>query len=185
MDLFAIFGLGNFPVEYHKNRHNAGFKVLDELQADFDFEDFKHVGKFQCDISGGMFEDRKVLLGKPQTYMNKSGYAVSEIVHFYKIPLSNVLVAFDDIDLPLGEVRFRADGGGGTHNGMKSVIESFGSEQFARVRIGIENRDEIRKAEQDLSSYVLSNFEPGEEALRDTSIYEAVALIKDWLEERK
>lgn len=184
MDLFAIFGLGNFPIEYRKNRHNVGFMVLDELQTDFDFEDFKHVGKFQCDISGGVFENRKVLLGKPQTYMNKSGYAVWEIVNFYKIPLSNVLVVFDDIDLPLGEARYRADGGAGTHNGMKSVIDSLGSEQFARVRIGIENRDEVRKAEQDLSSYVLSNFEPGEEALRDIAIAEALTLIKDWFGEK-
>lgn len=181
MDLFVIVGLGNFPLEYLGNRHNAGFMALDALREDFDFEDFKHVGKFQCDITGGMFENRKILLAKPQTFMNKSGYAVSEIVRFYKVPVQHLVVVSDDIDLPLGEVRYRADGGSGTHNGMKSVIESLGSEEFARVRIGIENRDEARKIAQDLSSYVLSNFEPGEEPLCDASIAEAVTLIKDWL----
>jgi peptidyl-tRNA hydrolase, PTH1 family len=183
MKPFVIAGLGNFPLEYHKHRHNVGFVLLDKLQEVLGFDDFKLQAKFQADVSAGMFDEKKVLLMKPQTYMNRSGYAIAEAVNFFKVPLEQLIVVYDDVDLPLGEVRHRTEGSAGTHNGMKSILDSLGEGGFQRVRIGIENRTEEMKKKMNLSDYVLGRFEPGEESLRDDAINEAVLMIKELIEE--
>ncbi|MDO4493416.1 MAG: aminoacyl-tRNA hydrolase [Clostridia bacterium] len=133
--MFIIVGLGNPGVLYEKSRHNAGFQAIDVLS--------KRLGvtKFKLDMEGLIGEGRvgteKVLLVKPQTYMNLSGNCVQKIAHFYKVEPKNVVVLYDDIDLPVGSLRIRANGSAGTHNGMRSVVACLNSQGFPRVRIGV------------------------------------------------
>ena len=126
-----IVGLGNPGREYAGNRHNVGFMTADRWAAAhaLTFNKIQH----HAVIAKG----RSVIVAKPQTYMNESGRAVGALVRFYKIPVEQLLVIFDDLDLPFGAIRLRADGGAGGHNGMRSIIQQLGGNQFARLRIGI------------------------------------------------
>ncbi|MFH1218725.1 MAG: aminoacyl-tRNA hydrolase [Candidatus Peregrinibacteria bacterium] len=144
-----IVGLGNIGPKYSKTRHNIGFMVLDELS-----KNFEENTKLKSLIS----KKDDTLLVKPTTLMNRSGEAVQKVLHYYKETPENLTVIYDDIDLPLGEIRIREKGSAGTHNGMKSVIEHLGTENFKRIRIGIESRGKLAPEQQDLASYVLSDF---------------------------
>ncbi len=153
-----IVGLGNPGKEYEKTRHNAGFLCLDLLQKTLGFPPFQLQKKFTAFMSEGDFGGEKLILVKPQTFMNRSGEAVTKLVQFYHTVPENLWLAYDDIDLPLGEIRIRTEGSAGSHNGMKSVITSLGFKNFPRVRIGIESRGASAAKEQDLSSFVLHAF---------------------------
>lgn len=133
--MYLIVGLGNPEEEYSKTRHNMGFNTINKLAEDYDIKVNKN--KFDALCGEGIIEKEKVMLVKPQTYMNLSGKSIIQIVNFYKINMDNVIVIYDDIDVEKSEIKIRKKGGAGSHNGMKSVIEELKSEDFIRVRVGI------------------------------------------------
>lgn len=132
--MYLIVGLGNPEPEYSNTRHNMGFDVINKLSEDYDI-DVNKTG-FKSLYGQGKIENEKVILCKPQTFMNLSGEALIEIIKFYKIKQNELIVIYDDIDIEPGEVRIKAKGSAGTHNGMKSVIKLLGTEEFMRIRIG-------------------------------------------------
>lgn len=174
-----IVGLGNIGEKYAKNRHNCGFMVIDEFAKQLEKEGLEIKGensgsKLKALISKPTPE---LLLAKPTTLMNRSGEAVIKILNFYKETPENLIVIYDDIDLPLGTIRIRDKGSAGTHNGMKSIIEQLGTEQFQRIRIGIESRGELTPKQQDISSFVLSDFTSKELQIIKKSFKEAVNIL--------
>jgi PTH1 family peptidyl-tRNA hydrolase len=135
MDAFLIVGLGNPGREYRETRHNLGFMLLDRLAVRLDLRFTRLQSKAL--VAAGRYQERRVILAKPQTYMNLSGGSVQGLIRFYKLPLPNLLVVHDHLDLPLGTIRLRPDGGAGGQRGMESILERLGSDDFARLRIGI------------------------------------------------
>jgi peptidyl-tRNA hydrolase, PTH1 family len=157
-DFTLIVGLGNPGREYAGHRHNVGFQIADRAAAAQQLA-FRKV-QFQALIATGRLRDRRIVIAKPQTYMNDSGRAVSALLNFYKIPRDRLLVIFDDLDLPFGTIRLRADGGAGGHNGMRSIIAQLGNTDYARLRVGV-GRPPGR---MDPAAFVLQDFNR-EEAL--------------------
>lgn len=137
--MYIIAGLGNPGSKYENTRHNMGFKAIDAMASEFGID--VNRAKFKGLIGEGRIGSEKVILLKPQTYMNLSGQSVREIMNFYKIPEEDLIVIYDDFDLPIGSIRVRKSGGPGTHNGMKSVVQELGSRKFPRVRVGIGSSD--------------------------------------------
>lgn len=177
-----ILGLGNPDKEYEKTRHNIGFMIVDKLCHNLNGEDFQNKREFKADISQAVLKGEKIILAKPRTYMNNSGEAAAKIVQFYKILLENICVVYDDLDLPLGQIRLRQKGGAGTHNGMKSLIQHLGNGDFPRLRFGIESRGVTAPKNQETSSFVLSPFTQEEISLVDTQIQKTVEALKMYLE---
>ena len=132
--MYLIVGLGNPEPEYSRTRHNMGFDVINKISQKYNIEVEKK--GFKSLYGTGIIENEKVILCKPQTFMNLSGDAVTEIINFYKIPLENLIIIYDDIDIEPGIAKIRKKGGPGTHNGMKSVVQRLGSQEFARIRVG-------------------------------------------------
>jgi len=149
---FLIVGLGNPGREYKDNRHNVGFMLVDRLMVRFD----ARMSRLQAKalVASLTYEGKKLILAKPQTYMNLSGQSIQGLARFYKIPLENMIVAHDDLDLPFGTIRIRPGGGPGGQKGVASTIERLGSKDFPRLRIGI-GRPPGR---MDPAGYVLQNF---------------------------
>lgn len=149
---FLIVGLGNPGREYKDNRHNVGFMLIDRLSVLLD----ARMNRLQSKslVASAAYQGRKIVLAKPQTYMNLSGQAVQGLVRFYKLPLENVIVAHDDLDLPFGFIRLRPGGGAGGQKGVASIIERLGSPDFRRLRMGI-GRPPGR---MDPADYVLQDF---------------------------
>lgn len=133
--MYVIVGLGNPESDYSNTRHNMGFNTINKIAEQYNIEVNKN--KFKGLYGTGMIENEKVILLKPQTFMNLSGQSIKEIIDFYKIDLSKLIVIYDDIDIEPGIIKIRKVGGPGTHNGMKSVINEINSKDFTRVRIGI------------------------------------------------
>ena len=133
--MFLIVGLGNPENDYANTRHNMGFNVINKLSDMYDIDVNK--SKFKGLFGNGVVNGEKIILLKPQTFMNLSGESVKEVMNFYKIPSDQLIVIYDDIDLDPGIIRVRKNGGPGTHNGMKSVVHFVGNQNFARVRVGI------------------------------------------------
>ena len=160
--MFLIVGLGNPEPEYCFTRHNLGFDVLNKISEKYSVKINK--SGFKSIYGTGTIENEKVILCKPQTYMNLSGEAIIKFIRFYKINLSKVIIIYDDIDLNVGDVKIRKKGGAGTHNGMKSVIENLGTTEFPHVRIGTGKPIE----KQNLIEYVISKLPKEEyESLKD------------------
>ena len=153
-----IVGLGNPGREYASNRHNVGFQIADRYAAAHGLTFSKIQSK--AIIASGRVDAVRVILAKPQTFMNDSGRAVGALANFYKVPQLRLLVIFDDLDLPYGSVRLRSEGGAGGHNGMRSIIQHLGSNQFPRLRIGI-GRPPGR---MDPAAFVLQDFDREEQA---------------------
>lgn len=133
--MYIIIGLGNPEPEYSKTRHNMGFDVINMLAQHNNIE--LNRTKFNSIYGTGMIGNEKVILIKPQTYMNNSGEAAIQFINFYKEKLTNVIVIYDDMDTEAGKIRIRAKGGTGSHNGMKSMVKELHSEEFPRIRVGI------------------------------------------------
>lgn len=133
--MYIIIGLGNPEPEYSNTRHNMGFDVINKLAKKNDIS--LNRTKFNAIYGTGIINGEKVVLIKPQTYMNNSGEAVKEFINFYKEPLENIIVIYDDMDTDIGSIRVRAKGGPGSHNGMKSIISNLNSKDFSRIRVGI------------------------------------------------
>ncbi|MEY2846408.1 MAG: hypothetical protein RL076_1954 [Chloroflexota bacterium] len=157
MSTWLLVGLGNPGAQYVNTRHNIGFEVLDAFAA-------KHAlqsagTRAQAKLSSGTIAGHKVICAWPQTYMNRSGIAVSGLVNWYKVPLNQVVIVYDDLDLPFASLRLREKGSAGTHNGMRSIVQLLGSSEFARLRVGIGKVP----AGWDAYGYVLGKF-AGDEA---------------------
>lgn len=133
--MYLIVGLGNPEEEYGNTRHNMGFDTINKIANKYNIEINKK--NFKGLYGTGIIEGQKVILLKPQTYMNLSGESIKEAIDFYKIPEENLIIIYDDIDITPGIIKIRKKGGPGTHNGMKSVIQNIQTEKFPRVRIGI------------------------------------------------
>lgn len=133
--MYLIVGLGNPEPEYSRTRHNMGFDVMNQLAKKYEIELSRT--NFNAIFGSGIIEGEKVILIKPQTFMNSSGEAVQKYAHFYKIPAENIMVIYDDMDTEIGEIRVRQKGGAGSHNGMKSMISELKTENFPRIRVGI------------------------------------------------
>src|SRR5438067_1919000 len=134
-DRYLIVGLGNPGREYKKNRHNVGFQILDHFAARHRLEFTRQ--QSNAFIASGTAGGASVILAKPQTMMNRSGSSVAPLQKFYKIPLENLIVIFDDLDLPIGTIRVKPEGGAGGQNGMKDIIARLGTKEFPRMRVGI------------------------------------------------
>ena len=147
--MYLIVGLGNPEEEYGKTRHNMGFDTINKIAEKYDIKLNK--SKFQGIYENTILENKKVILLKPQTYMNLSGISVKEVMDFYKIDKENILIIYDDMDIEPGNIKIRKKGGAGGHNGIKSIIENIGTEEFARIRIGIGRPT----PEQDKINYVI------------------------------
>lgn len=155
--MYVVVGLGNPGKKYARTRHNAGFDAVELLASRFDIR----LTKLKCKalVGEGMIGSERVAIAQPQTYMNLSGESVSQLVGWYKIDLSHLIVVYDDCDLPAGKLRVREKGSAGTHNGMKSILYQLGSEEFPRVRIGIGRPPEG----WDLADFVLAPYQTAEE----------------------
>ena len=133
--MYLIVGLGNPEEDYSRTRHNMGFNVINKIAKDFNIAINKK--KFDGLTGEGIIEGKKVFLLKPQNYMNLSGKSIIQAVGFYKIPMENICIIYDDIDVDIGKIKIRKKGSSGSHNGMKSVIEELQTDNFARIRVGI------------------------------------------------
>ncbi len=164
-----IIGLGNPGLGYEKTRHNVGFIAIDSLCKNLNFIPFKKDNKFHAEISTGDYEDTKVILAKPLTYMNKSGEAALKLINYYKISPNDCIVLCDDLDTELGKIRIRKKGGPGTHNGLKSIAGLIGDE-YQRIKIGVENRSPEMINKINAAAYVLGNFSNKELEKMETTI---------------
>lgn len=147
-----IVGLGNIGEKYHMTRHNVGFIVLDEY-AHIKNMEFKYDKQLEANIAIKTINSEKVIIIKPTTFVNLSGNAVSKVMSYYKIPLEDVLVVYDDIDLEVGRLRIRETNGHGGHNGIRDIINHLGTKDFKRIRVGIGNDKSMP-----LDHYVLGKF---------------------------
>lgn len=164
-DMFLIVGLGNPGREYANTRHNAGYMALDLLAEKFDIDVCRH--NFRSVYGEGRIGSEKVVLAKPETFMNNSGFAVRDLVNWYKADNDHLIVIYDDVDLPVGTIRLREKGSAGTHNGMRSVVCQLGFDDFPRVRIGIGG------AEHGMIDHVLGAFSDDEKAAVKGAIADA------------
>ncbi len=171
---FLIVGLGNPGRKYRGNRHNIGFMAVDALAAAYKIESSKVQNK--AIVGNGRIQSQNVIIAKPQTYMNSSGDAVGPLARFYKVPPENVLVVYDELDLPFGTIRLREKGGAGGHNGMKSIINHLGNE-FPRVRLGIGRPP----GQMPVPAYVLQDFGKDDLPLLDDVLAEAIRAIEAYL----
>ncbi len=158
-DPFLLVGLGNPGREYKDNRHNVGFMAIDRLVVRLNARGMKLQSK--AIVVTATYEERKLILAKPQTFMNLSGQSVQGLAHFYKVPLTNLMVLSDDLDIPFGTIRIRASGGAGGQRGMASTIERLGTRDFPRLRIGIGRPP----GHMDPAAYVLQDFPKDEASL--------------------
>lgn len=166
----VVVGLGNPGKRYDRTRHNVGFAVVDGVAAGGRFQ-----SRFQAEMAEVFEGERKVALVKPQTFMNLSGRCVREVVDFYQLPLSDLLVVCDDINLPLGKLRFRPRGTHGGHNGLRDIQNHLGTTEYGRLRIGVDSPGE------DAVDHVLGRFRPGEAPVIDEAIATAVMAVLNWV----
>lgn len=172
---YLIVGLGNPGKKYDKTRHNFGFMVVEELARRYGMSFGKTERKAKT--ADGLIREKRVLLAKPQTYMNESGLAVRKLVDFYKIELDHLIVAHDDLDIPLGTLRLRGMGGAGGQKGVRSIIQHLGTQEFSRVRCGIDRPP----GRMDPTDYVLRPF-AGDDAITANIVVDRAAdAVETWL----
>lgn len=169
-----IVGLGNPGKEYEKTRHNAGFMCIDKVATACNLRfDTK---KFKAELATGFVNGEKVILMKPQTYMNLSGEAVGACVRFYNIPIEDICVLVDDLDLPIGKIRLRMKGSSGGQNGLKNIIAHLGTQEFKRIRIGIGKNKLI-----DTKDYVLGKISKEDQTLFEDALQRASHAAVDFI----
>ena len=172
-----IVGLGNPGADYAKTRHNAGFLLVEKLAAKWK-TDWSNERKFVARIAKSERGGKRALLCEPQTFMNLSGETVGALINFYQLPLKQVLVAVDDADLPLGEIRLRKSGSSGGHHGLESIEQHLASREFARLRIGIGRKDGARE----ITNFVLGKFDLAENAVLEKVLVRASDQVECWLD---
>src|SRR6185369_12223167 len=175
-DLHLIVGLGNPGEDYAKTRHNAGFMLADLLAKRWRV-DWSAAKKFQSRVAKAERDGRRVVLCEPQTFMNASGEAVGAVAKFYQLPLKNLVVAMDDADLPLGEIRLRPAGSSGGHHGLESIEQHLGSREFARLRLGIGRQAGARE----ITGHVLGRLDAGELSVMGKVLARAADQLECWL----
>lgn len=165
--MYIIAGLGNPTREYDKTRHNVGFSVIDVLADRYGIAvtEKKHKALY----GKGVIEGQKVILAKPQTFMNLSGESIRAMVDFYKVDPTEIIVIYDDISLEPGQLRIRLKGSAGGHNGIKNIIAQLGTQEFPRIKVGVGEKP----PRMDLAAYVLSRFSKEEQPLMDEAFREA------------
>lgn len=171
--MYVIVGLGNPGDKYAQTKHNIGFMTVDYMaeQHNIKLNKIKH----KAVLGEGTIGGEKVLLVKPQTFMNLSGQSVMEIMNFYKVPIQNLIVIYDDIDLAVGRIRIRPSGSSGTHNGMRNIIYLLNNQDFPRVRIGIGKQPDY----MDLGDYVLTRFGEEEKPLMAEAVKNSALAIEE------
>ena len=173
--MYIIAGLGNPTKEYEGTRHNVGFDVIDRLSERYNID--VTMEKHRALIGKGMIAGQKVILVKPQTYMNLSGESIRSVIDYYKVdPEKELIVIYDDISLGVGQLRIRAKGSAGGHNGIKNIIAHLGGQVFPRIKVGVGEKP----PKYDLADYVLGHFTKQEQAIfaeRFDEVYDAVQLI--------
>lgn len=170
---YIIAGLGNPGPKYANTRHNAGFKAVDLLAKEEGFDIKK--SKFQALIADEMIDGKRCLVMKPQTMMNLSGEAIMEAAEYYNIPNENIIVIYDDISLDIGKTRIRRKGSAGGHNGIKSIISCLGSEEFPRIKVGVDKKP---NAAYDLAKWVLSEFPKEKSEELQTALENATKAVR-------
>jgi len=173
-DLKVVVGLGNPGSRYHGTRHNVGFAVLDVLARSANAG--RPQDRFQAEIVELREDAQKVLLVKPATFMNLSGQAVRQVLDFYKVEVGDLLVVCDDINLPLGKLRLRAKGSHGGHNGLRDIQNQLGTNEYARLRIGVD-----APPEEGAVDHVLGRFRPGERPVIEEAVATAAQAVGVWL----
>lgn len=177
--MYVIVGLGNPGKKYENTRHNMGFITVDVI-ADMLNTKVDKI-KFKALVGETNFSGQKVLLVKPQTYMNLSGQSVREVMNFYKVPDENLIVIYDDIDIATGKIRVRKAGSAGTHNGMRDIVYQLQSDRFPRIRVGIGS-----DKKHDLKSFVTGGFSKEEKPLLEDAVMRsakaALAIISDGID---
>lgn len=153
-----IIGLGNPTRQYENTRHNAGFIMLTEIQKIFSFPEFQFNKKFDAEISEGNIAGEKIILAKPQTFMNLSGQSVHEIAAFYKINIEDLILIHDDLDIDLGAFKISQDSSAGGHNGVSSIFDTLGTQKIKRIRIGIEGAEKKKNRIIPGDVFVLQSF---------------------------
>lgn len=174
--MYVIAGLGNPGKKYENTRHNMGFITIDQLAEKHNIKADKL--KFKALVGEGRIAGQKVLLVKPQTYMNLSGESIREVMNFYKLEPENLIVIYDDIDIEAGTLRIRKFGSAGTHNGMKSVVYQLQSDRFPRIRLGIGSQKK-----GDLVDFVIGGFSKEEVPLLEEAVENAVLAVECIIEE--
>jgi PTH1 family peptidyl-tRNA hydrolase len=169
----VIVGLGNPGKRYDGTRHNVGFAVVDILARSSGAPTPSR--RFQSEITESFEDGEKVLLVKPETFMNLSGLAVRQVTDFYQVPLEELLVICDDVNLPLGKLRFRSRGTHGGHNGLRDIQNHLGTTEYSRLRIGVDAPGE------DMVDHVLGRFRPGEKKVMEDAVILAVQAVGVWL----
>ncbi|MBU5439286.1 aminoacyl-tRNA hydrolase [Tissierella sp. MSJ-40] len=175
--MFVVIGLGNPGKDYTNTRHNVGFNTIDLLAERNDIKINKI--KFKSVYGEGLIGGEKVLLVKPQTYMNNSGITALDIYNFYKLPIENIIVVVDDIDIDFGTVKVKRKGSAGSHNGLKSIIFQLQKDDFPRVKIGIGDK----RPGQDLANFVLSRFSKEEKQDIEEAIINAAMAVETIIKE--
>lgn len=169
----VIVGLGNPGSRYEGTRHNVGFEVINRLAASC--PDARFSRKFEAQVADTEIDFRRALLLKPETFMNLSGRSVAQAIRFHQVDLSDLLVICDDLALPLGKLRLRGSGSDGGQKGLRDITSALGTDQYARLRVGIGERGEA-----DAADFVLSRFRPGERAAMDDAYIAATQAVAVW-----
>ncbi|MGO3732436.1 MAG: aminoacyl-tRNA hydrolase [Vagococcus sp.] len=170
-----IVGLGNPGAQYRETKHNVGFITLDELAYRENISFNKH--QFEADIAEYFVNGEKIILAKPQTFMNESGRSIRPLMDYYAIDVEDMLVIYDDLDLPIGKIRLRQKGSAGGHNGIKSLIAHIGTTEFNRIKVGIDRPSRS----QEVVSYVLSTFPKATHDDMLSSIKQAADAVGYWV----
>lgn len=175
--MYLIVGLGNPEEDYSMTRHNMGFDVINKIAKKYEIDISRT--KFNGMYGSGIIEGEKVILLKPQTFMNLSGQSIKKFIDFYKISLEKVLVVYDDMDVEIGKIKVRKKGGPGTHNGAKSVVHELATEDFARIRVGIGKPIE----QYDAIDYVIGKIEEQEYKNLEVGIEKAANAITEYIKD--
>jgi peptidyl-tRNA hydrolase, PTH1 family len=172
-----IVGLGNIGKQYENTRHNVGFLSIDHFAKQMEFSKMIQKKDLKCTTTRKQFSDSNVILCKPTTMMNLSGQAVQSIANFYRIKTENIVVVYDELDVPFGQIRMRLGGSSAGHNGIKSISEILG-ENFGRIRVGIQTDNPIR---QDASTYVLAKFKTNEQEQLPNLYKELTSILTEYI----
>jgi PTH1 family peptidyl-tRNA hydrolase len=179
--MFLIVGLGNPGAQYARTRHNIGWLVLDELSRRWSIE----LSRTNCEakVGGGLIGEQRVTLAKPQTFMNLSGRSVAALMRYQNVPQGRIIIITDDLNLPVGKLRLRANGSHGGHNGLKSIAQHLGGNEYARLRFGVGEPPQNERDERGTKDFVLRPFMPDEMPDVEAAIARAADCIETWLRE--
>ena len=172
-----IIGLGNPGIKYEKTRHNLGSRAINQLAQEIGIDNWKEEKKFKALTAQVSFNDQKIILAKPETFMNNSGSSVQAIASYYKIPFKDIIIIHDEIDLPLGEIRIQKSRGSAGHKGVQSIIDYLGTNDFIRIRIGIKAKNKEIENNIETEKFVLQKFTDQEEKIVQATIKRAAQMI--------